>query len=143
MAVTISQLRPEGLQAAIDFVKTTGCMLEPDTVDPQVSLIACDGETIVAAVLGAYAAGRSCELNICLGKIDEPDQLTGELINKALMKVNGAGVRRCRISHHGRDDLPAEWPIANWTDQNQADAQSVAGAQAKAEDDTDADTEAA
>lgn len=141
MPVTISQLRPEGLQAAVEFAQTTGCTLEPDAVDTQVSLIARDGEAIVAAVLGIRAAGRSCELNVCLGKIDDPDQLTGELINKALMKVHGAGIRRCRISHHGRDDLPADWPGANWTGQDEAEAESNAETQAKPKAGTD--TEAA
>ncbi len=117
MPVTISQLRPEGLQVAIDFAKTTGCTPEPDAIDPQVSLLALDGEAIVAAVLGSLGAGRSCRLDVCIGKIDDPDQLTGELVNKALMKVHGAGIRRCRINHHGREDLPADWPSANWTDQ--------------------------
>lgn len=141
MPVTISQLRPEGLQAAVEFAQTTGCTLEPDAVDTQVSLLARDGEAIVAAVLGIRAAGRSCELNVCLGKIDNPDQLTGELINKALMKVHGAGIRRCRISHHGRDDLPADWPGANWTGQDEAEAESNAETQAKPKAGTD--TEAA
>lgn len=130
MPVTISQLRPEGLQAAVEFAQTTGCTLEPDTVDPQVSLLARDDETIVAAVLGVRTAGRSCELNVCLGKIDDPDQLTGELINKALMKVHGAGIRRCRISHHGRDDLPADWPGANWTGQGETDSEAGADTEA-------------
>ncbi len=124
MPVTISQLRPEGLQAAVDFAKSIGCTLEPDTIDPQVSLLAKDGETIVAAVIGMHAAGRSCELNVCLSKIDEPDQLTSELVNKALMKVHGAGIRRCRISHHGRDDLPADWPSANWTEQDSSESEA-------------------
>jgi hypothetical protein len=115
MPTDISQLRPEGLQAAVQFASTTGCTIEPDTVDPQVSLLARDGETIVAAVLGVHAVGRSCELNVCISKIDDPDQLTGELVNKALMKVHGAGIRRCRINHHGRDDLPADWPNTQWT----------------------------
>jgi len=124
MPVTISQLRPEGLQDVVEFAKTVGCTLGPDTVDPQVSLVARDGETIVAAVLGMHAAGRSCELNVCLSKTDQPDQLTGELVNKALMKVHGEGIRRCRISHHGRDDLPDDWPSANWTEQNDTQAQA-------------------
>jgi hypothetical protein len=126
MPVTISQIRPEGLQAAVDFAKTTGCTAEPDTVDPQVSLIAQDGETIIAAVLSVRTAGRSCELNVCLSKVDDVDQLIGELINKALMKVNGAGIRRCRISHHGLDNLPSHWPSANWTDQDDATAEAEA-----------------
>jgi hypothetical protein len=122
MPVTISQLRPEGLQDAIEFAKTTGCTVEPEGVDTHVSLVAHDGETIVAAVLGLCQEGRSCELNICLGKFDEPDKLTGDLINKALMKVHGAGIRRCRINHHGRDDLPADWPNTQWTGQDDSEA---------------------
>lgn len=122
MPTEISQLRPEGVPAAVEFAGTVDCKLEPKAIDPQVSLLAKDGDTIVAAILGVHSPGGACELHVCLGPVDDPGKLTGELLNKALMKVHGAGARRCQISHHGRDDLPTDWPGAQWTGQNEPEA---------------------
>lgn len=121
MPATISQVRPEELQAAIDFAKTIGLDVEAGLVDPQISLLARDGETIIAAVLGVVHAGKSCDIQVCLSNLDSPGPLMRELIDKALMKVRGLGIRRCQINHHGPDAAPLDWPSANWTgevDQN-------------------------
>lgn len=115
MPTEISQLRPEGVPAAVEFAGTVQCKLEPKAVDPQVSLLARDGETIVAAILGVHSPGGACELHVCLGAVDDPGKLTGELLNKALMKVHGAGARRCQICHHGNEVLPTDWPGPRWT----------------------------
>ncbi len=131
MPILVTQLRPDELEAVLEFAKSTGCTLEAGDVDTHVSLLAKDGDTIVAAVLGLCSSGRSCELNVCLGKADasaesaEPGAtgvLTGELINKALMKVHGAGIRRCRINHHGQEEIPSNWPSAPWTGQGDTEA---------------------
>jgi len=122
MPMDTSQLRPEGVQAAIDFAKSAGCELEADTVDPQVSLISKDGDTIVATILGVHSPGGACELHACFGKAEGSDGIASDLVNKALMKVHGAGHRRCQISYHGPDETPADWPGAKWT--GEAPAQS-------------------
>ena len=114
MPTDISQLRPEGVEAALAFAKTVNCELDHNDVDPLVSLIAKEGDAIVAVVLGRHDPGGACLLHVCLGKLDDPDALTGELLNKALMKVHGAGVRRCQITHHGPDQAPADWPGHHW-----------------------------
>ncbi len=130
MTILVTQLRPEELDAVLEFAKTTGCELKPADVNTRVSLLAKDGDTIVAAVLGLESSGRSCELNVCLGKTgadvgadatSDSGALAGELINKALMKVHGAGIRRCRINHHGDADPPSNWPSATWTGQDDAE----------------------
>jgi len=135
MPILVTQLRPEEIEAVIEFAKSTGCTLESESVDTHVSLLAKDGGTIVAAVLGQCSKGRSCELNVCLGKAAVAEQaeeaqgaadstggLAGELINKALMKVHGAGIRRCRINHHGGEGVPSNWPSAPWTGQGDTEA---------------------
>ena len=115
MPTEISQLRPEGVPDAVEFAETVNCKLEPKAVDPQFSLLARDGDTIVAAILGVRSPGGACELHVCLGPVDDPGKLTGELLNKALMKVHGAGARRCQISHHGSETQPTDWPSPKWT----------------------------
>lgn len=115
MPTEISQLRPEGMSAAVEFAASVGCQLEPAAVDPQISLLAKDGDTVTAVILGVRSPGGACELHVCLGQADDPGQLTGELLNKALMKVHGAGARRCQISHHGNETQPADWPSPLWT----------------------------
>ena len=115
MPTEISQLRPEGVPAAVEFAETVNCKLEPKAVDPQFSLLARDGDTIVAGILGVRSPGGACELHVCLGPVDDPGKLTGELLNKALMKVHGTGARRCQITHHGNETLPADWPSPKWT----------------------------
>ena len=131
MAILVTQLRPEELASVIDFAKTSGCTMESEDVDTHVSLLAKDGDTIVAAVLGLASSGRTCELNVCMGKTDaeakdevsaESGALAGELINKALMKVHGAGIRRCRINHHGDSGTPSNWPSSPWTGQEDTEA---------------------
>ena len=122
MAVLISQLRLEDLQAVIEFAASTGCKLDPAGVDAHVSLVAKDGDKLLAAVLGLCSTGRSCELNVCVGEVDEPGPLTGELINKVLMKVHGEGIRRCRINHHGQDEVSSDWPGSTWTGQDETEA---------------------
>lgn len=131
MPFNITQLRPEELESVLEFAKTTGCTLESKSVDTHVSLLAKDGDTIVAAVLGLVSSGRSCELNVCLGKTDADAQeqasadsgaLAGDLINKVLMKVHGAGIRRCRINHHGDTATPSNWPSSPWTGQDDTEA---------------------
>jgi len=114
MPVEISQLRPEGLQAAVDFAKTAGFECDADKIDTGVSLIAKEGETLVAVVLGVHKSGPSFSLEVCLDKAEDPDTLTRELIGKALMKVKGAGIRRCQINYHGPDTVSTDWPSANW-----------------------------
>lgn len=122
MPQDIAQLRPEGIDAAVAFAETVGFKLADQTLDPQVSLIVKDADDIIAAVLGVRTEGGACELHVCLGKVEDPGKLTGELLNKALMKVHGAGARRCQIHHHGREDLPTDWPAAQWTGQNEPEA---------------------
>ncbi len=122
MAVLISQLRPEELAAEMEFAASTGCKLDPAKVDAHVSLVAKDGDKLLAAVLGLCSVGRSCELNVCVGEADGPGSLTGELINKVLMKVHGEGIRRCRINHHGQGGVPSDWPGSKWTGQDEAEA---------------------
>lgn len=127
MPILVTQLRPEEKEAVLEFAKSTGCTLESEGVDTHVSLLAKDGDTIVAAVLGHCSTERSCELNVCLGKDEGAETqaagaLTGELVNKALMKVHGAGIRRCRINHHGQGDAPSNWPSAPWTGQSDTEA---------------------
>lgn len=131
MPILVTQLRPEELDTVLEFAKSTGCTLESESVDTHVSLLAKDGETIVAAVLGLCSSGRTCELNVCLGKTESKGEaeasaddgaMVGELINKALMKVHGAGIRRCRINHHGPDEKPTNWPSSPWTGQSDTEA---------------------
>ena len=117
MPIEVAQLRPEGVDAAIEFAKSAGCELEPQAIDPMVSLIASEDETIVASVLGVQVPGGACELHVCLSKLDDPGKLTGELLNKTLMKVHGAGTRRCQIHHHGPEETPANWLGEKWTGQ--------------------------
>ncbi len=114
MPVVISQLRPEELQSAVDFAKTVGCDAKAESVDPQVSLLARDGETIVAAVLGIKMPSKSCEIRVCFGNTESHDGLMRDLIDKALMKVNGQGIRRCQINQHGNTSPEGDWPAANW-----------------------------
>lgn len=125
MPIDISQLRPEGVDDAIAFAKTVNCKLNHDDVDPMVSLIAKAGDTTVAVVLGEQTASGACLLHVCLSRLDEPGQLTGDLLNKALMKVHGAGVRRCQITHHGQDQAPADFPASQWTAHNDDDADAA------------------
>ncbi len=126
MSAEISQLRPEGVPAAVEFAASVKCKLEPKAVDPQVSLLAKDGDTIVAAILGVQSPGGACELHVCLGTVDDPGKLTGELLNKALMKVHGAGTRRCQISHHGNETQPTDWPGPKWTGEKDPSAEAPA-----------------
>lgn len=158
MPTEISQLRPEGVPAAVEFAGTVNCKLEPKAVDPQFSLLARDGDTVVAAILGVRSPGGACELHVCLGQVDDPGKLTGELLNKALMKVHGAGARRCQITHHGNEALPADWPGPRWTgvkdpsaetpatppvDESKASPESVAEAAVESEPSETPKTEAA
>jgi hypothetical protein len=149
MPLEISQLRPEGLPAAVDFAKAAGFECEADAVEPGVSLVARDGEAIVAAALGIRQAGSSFSLEVCLGKVENPASLTQELIDKALMKAKGAGVRRCQINYHGPDAVSSDWPGANWTGGTQADAESKAdpatrsGAEAETKAQNEAEADAA
>lgn len=115
MSAEISQLRPEGVPTAVAFAASVACKLEPTAVDPQISLLAKEGETVVAAILGVQSPGGACELHVCLGPVEDPGKLTGELLNKALMKVHGAGARRCQISYHGNETQPTDWPGPKWT----------------------------
>lgn len=124
MPTEISQLRPEGVSAAVEFAASIDCQLEPKAVDPQVSLLAKDGDTIVAAILGVRSPGGACELHVCLGQVEDPGKLTGELLNKALMKVHGAGARRCQITHHGNETQPTDWPGQKWTGEGDPPAES-------------------
>lgn len=138
MPIDVSQLRPEGLDAAIDFAKTVGCELDPQDVDPMVSLIAKEDDAIVAVVLSTHVPGGACQMHVCLGKLDDPGKLTGELLNKTLMKVHGAGIRRCQISHHGAEETPAHWPGTKWTGQDNP-AEEAASSPEKAPDDATSD----
>jgi hypothetical protein len=95
--------------------------------------LAKDGDTIVAAILGLRSPGGACELHVCLGQVEDPGKLTGELLNKALMKVHGAGARRCQISHHGNETQPTDWPGPKWTGEKDPNAK----AQASQSDDAD------
>jgi len=152
MPVEISQLRPEGLQAAIDFAKGAGFECDAKTVDTGVSLIAKEGETPVAVVLGVHTSGSSFSLEVCLGKVDDPAAITQELIDKVLMKVKGAGLRRCQINYHGPDAVSSSWPDANWIGQadtgsdpkaeNRKDVIPAEGADSDAKDDAKATVEA-
>lgn len=121
MSIKIAQLRPEGVDAAIEFAKTVGCELNPQDVHSSISLIAREGETIVASVMGVHRPGGACELHVCLSKLDDPGKLTGELLNKTLMKVHGAGARRCQIHHHGPEETPANWLGEKWTGQENSE----------------------
>ena len=122
MPTEVSQLRPEGVGAAIDFAKTAGLECGADAVDTGVSLIAREGEAVVAVVLGVHKSGPSFSLEVCMGKAEDPAALTQELIDKALMKVKGAGVRRCQINYHGPDTVSDDWPSANWIGESDSDA---------------------
>lgn len=124
MPTEISQLRPEGVSAAVEFAGAVDCKLDPKAVDPQVSLLAKDGDTIVAAILGVRSPGGACELHVCFGQIDDPGKLTGQLLNKALMKVHGAGARRCQITYHGSETQPTDWPGPKWTGENKPPAEA-------------------
>jgi hypothetical protein len=144
MPTEISQLRPEGVQAAVEFAGSVGCQLDPKTVNPQVSLIVKDGDTLTAVVLGVHSPGGACELHVCLEQVDDSHKLTAELLNKALMKVHGAGVRRCQISHHGHDNQPVGWSGAKWTGEPEAQSETPVESQptapgAPAETDSKAD----
>ncbi len=125
MPIEVSQLRPKGVDDAIAFAKTVSCELEPLDVSPTVSLIAKEDDAIVAAVLGVHDTSGACLLHVCLGKLEDPGKTTGDLLNKALMKVHGEGVRRCQIKHHGHDDVASDWPGAKWQGNDGTEAEAA------------------
>lgn len=139
MPMDLSQVRPEGVVVAVDFARTCGCELDAKAVDPQVSLIATDPqEQIVAAILGVRTVGGACQLHVCLSRVEDAGPLAGELINKSLMKVHGAGIRRCQIRYHGPDETPAHWPGEKWIGQDEAKAEAVAEPETQAQDGAEA-----
>ncbi|GAB4191013.1 MAG: hypothetical protein Kow00105_05170 [Phycisphaeraceae bacterium] len=125
MAVEVQQLRPEGLPDLIEFAGSVDCPLQAEAVDPRISLVAREGDDIVAAVLGVKQPGTACELHVCLKPGEHDDTLTAELLNKALMKVHSLHLRRCQIFHHGPEQPPAGWPAPRWIGEEPEEADTA------------------
>ncbi len=139
MTTEVSQLRPEGIEAAAEFARSVGFDIRANDIDPNISLITQHEHEIIAAVLGVHNPGGACDLHVCLSKLDDPAQITSDLLDKALMKVCGAGVRRCQFSYHGTEDQPVDWPGAKWcaAEDEPAEKPSTVEQETESEDSTD------
>ena len=115
MSITISQLRPAGLAAAVEFAKGLGLESDPKKVDTDVSLVAREDETIVAVILGIRHDISSVDLEVCLGELEDSAGTTRKLIDKSFMKFKAVGIRRCQIHYHGKEAVSKDWPNAKWT----------------------------
>ncbi len=143
MTTEVSQLRPEGIEAAAEFARSVGFDIRAKDIDQNISLITQLEHEIIAAVIGVHNPGGACDLHVCLGKLEDPAQVTSDLLDKALMKVCGSGVRRCQFSYHGTEDQPVDWPGAKWcaSEDEHAEAPPAVEQVAEAEDVAEVETE--
>ncbi|HEX7008813.1 MAG TPA: hypothetical protein VF184_02455 [Phycisphaeraceae bacterium] len=130
LSVQISELRFSELEAAIAFARAAGGSVEPGLLRASLSLLARRGQAILGAALTMLDADGAATLTLCLAADGDADadtvdadtdadaapiaQLARVLVDKALLKINIAGIHKCAVRVHGVDPAHQLWDEADW-----------------------------
>jgi hypothetical protein len=117
MSTAIQELRPDSLDAAAAFATAAGCRVDRGRVIPMLSLVAVEGEQMVAAALCVELAHRRHRVEVAVNDLPNRAALHRSLVDKALMKIAAAGVRTFDIRTNGHADQTDFWNAVSWIDQ--------------------------
>lgn len=124
LSVQISEPRFSELEAAIAFARAAGGTVEPGLLRASLSLLARRGQAILGAALTMLDADGAATLTLCLASDGDADagtadaapiaQLARVLVDKALLKINIAGIHKCAVRVHGLVSAHQLWDEADW-----------------------------
>ncbi|MEM6459406.1 MAG: hypothetical protein AAF710_08465 [Planctomycetota bacterium] len=114
MSIEFREIRREELGEALSFVAALGAAVEPDGVEPGLSLLARNDErvTLGSALHQATADGRR-RLLVHLDPQTHPG-LARLLIDRALRKAEAAGVATAEVQIAETDTASRTWADADW-----------------------------
>lgn len=119
MPASIQELRPTEVAAAAEHAGACGCAIDASGIVPSLSLIAREGDAIVALALCASSGGRrgrhAIEIVHAEGACDEA--LHRSLVDKALMKIRARRIKTCDIRRNGRPEDATFWGGVSWINQ--------------------------
>ena len=122
MAITIQELRPDGVVAAVQFAGERGCDTSGGKIMPALSLLALDGDdATVAAALCYGQKGKRHRIEVAL-KDAANMALHRTLVDKAIMKLAAGNVRKFDIRTNGAVDHQEFWHAVSWIDAKPAEA---------------------
>lgn len=117
VSASVNELRPQFASAARDFAKACGCDVGTGRLIPALSLIVAAGDTTTAVALCFEQANRRHRLEVGVRDAAEQAKLHRTLVDKALMKLSAAGVRKFDIKTNGEAESSDFWLAVSWIDQ--------------------------
>ena len=126
MAISIMELRPDGVVAAVQFAGECKCDTSAGKIVPALSLLVLDGDDATVAAALCYAQkGKRHRIEVGL-KDPEDMRLHRTLVDKAIMKLTAGGVRKFDIRTNGAVDHQDFWHAVSWIDQTLAEPSPAA-----------------
>ena len=116
MSQPIIELPIDRVQEAVDFAKAMNCPAEAAQVRFTASLLATNESKVVGVALAHEVGEDRIDLYVGFEASGGDLELARQLANKALHKIHGQGVHRCRIVPIGPADCPEFWQQVNWLD---------------------------
>lgn len=132
MPIAIQELRPESLDDAVAFAKARGSHVGDGRTVAALSLVAIDGGELVAAALCVEQPGSRHRLEVGIAAPESHGDLHRGLIDKALMKLASAGVRKFDIRINGSKEQREFWQAVSWIDQTLGGRDEAAPAEPQA-----------
>lgn len=111
----IQELRPDDVEAALACAQAAGGEPRREAILPAASLIAYDDDGEPAAVMLALRGeSRGIVIDVTLtARCQEPSDIQ-RLIDKALLKLQSRGYRKCRFRLRPEAQGAQMWSGANW-----------------------------
>lgn len=126
MPVTMQEVRPETLAEAKAFAEGCGAKLDGGTIVTTMSLIATDGDTVVAAALCVAQRGARHRVEVAIKDAVKDADLHRRLVDKSMNKLQSRDVRKFDIRTNGQGETREFWHSVSWLDQTLRDASAPA-----------------
>ena len=120
MSLAIQELRPESLSEAVEFARQQGSEVDGGRIVPALSLVAVEDAALVAAALCVEQKNGRHRMEIGIDSPERRCELNRTLVDKALMKLASAGIRKFDIRTNGTEAQREFWHAVSWIDQTLA-----------------------
>ena len=117
MSITINELRPDQLNDALEFAARCGSEVGRGRAVAALSLRAVEDEQTLATAVCFEQPNHRHRVEVSLQDLAGQAELHRALVDKALMKLAAAGVRKFDIVTNGAAEQRDFWQAVSWIDQ--------------------------
>lgn len=114
MPMDIREIRADRVDEAVAFARAAGGKAEASAVIASLSLIAVEGDALVAVLLSLTSDDGAHAMELTPGDDADP-ALARRMIDTALHKARSHHLAKCRLRIVGDKHAAALWDAVNWT----------------------------